>query len=143
MPLTTSPTGSTGTIDVSSQIIKGVVLLYGCRGRAYPPGGSWFEILAGRDASGALNLTVSLNTAGLANGSYQGRIDFIDTGNIVETSLVVTLDFSGATLIATPPSLAISATVNSTIQNQTINLTSSSPTIPIVLQSFPMTASHG
>jgi hypothetical protein len=129
-----TPSKTTGKVTVSSQ--SGSPLYYTAAATVItPPGGSWLQVSPMGQQQTSSNINVSLNTAGLS-GSYQGKIDFIDTSNTVEVTLFVTVEATGATLIATPSSVTISSPVNSTIPDRSISLTSSNPATPITLLSL-------
>ena len=98
MPLTTSPTGRNGTVVVSSQT-KSLFYYTAAADALSPPGGSWLQISpAGMQATPS-----SLRSRSIPRGSPTRVIRDESILSIPaipsETSLLVTLDFSGATLI--------------------------------------------
>lgn len=101
-----------------------------------PAGGNWLQLSPDGQLQTNTTIDVAVNAAGLSGGSYQTTLDFIDTNNFPLATLVVTLDVTGPTLIATPPALYVTAVSNARIPDRTITLTSSNPATPVVVQNI-------
>lgn len=94
----TPPASQTATVTVKKGTLGALTVA--------PSGGSWLTATA----SGA-NVTVSVNTSGLASGDYTGSVAISATG-FSNSTLNVSLTILGANVVSTPEKLSFEAVAN-------------------------------
>lgn len=103
-------------------------------------GAQWLSV-SPTSAIAPSTLTVSVNTAGLAAGTYSGTITFVANGTTTQT-LPVTLTLeSQVAIVAAPTTLSFEATGSTAPAAQTISLTSASGAVSWL--GTPTTSSGG
>jgi hypothetical protein len=95
MPLTITPPSTKGIITVQSSNGNLPLSFNATATVTTPPGGNWLQINASSPETNA-TVSVTAETAGLANGNYEGEIDVYDSNGVAETIINVTLTVSGS-----------------------------------------------
>jgi uncharacterized protein (TIGR03437 family) len=110
---------------------------------------NWIVVSPANSGSGVTttNLSVSVNPAGLAVGSYSGTITFLSNGFTQTVAIGLTVSTSGGTngnVTVNPTSLNFSgASGATTIPAQSISVTSASGSAPVTFTVTPTTTSGG
>jgi len=106
--------------------------------------GNWLSLNSTSGTTGGTPLTVSVNAAGLAAGTYTGTILLTATGATNSPlTVTVTLNVTAPSMVAAPTSLSFASMGGAVPSSQTIGLTSSVPASPISYTVAASTTSGG
>ena len=133
VPFTISPTSLTFTYAQNGSIPAAQTLtITGSQdftaSASVTSGGNWLSV-APISGTGNATLSVSVNPAGMAIGTYTGTITVTPSGGTAQI-VPVTLTVSSATIVATPNTLTFAYTINGTVPAaQSVSLTTTSGAI--------------
>lgn len=119
-----------GTIQVNSSNTNAPLIYSATATVLQPANGNWLKIASGTQTPSSV--TVSAVAGSLGPGSYQGRVNFVDTNNDL-TSIPVTFVVPGAPTLtaACTASCAGGGATGQSISLGSLNITSSDPTQPV------------